>query len=104
MTDSSIILICLAVIGWFWWDSRGVAEHATRVAKQYCQSMHVSFLNDTVAWKKVRLKRNPKGRVTLERSYFFEFTSDGSLRYRGEVVMLGKRVKSVSLDPHRMAG
>lgn len=102
MSDSSIIMLVLAVIGWFWWDSRGAAEHATRVAKQYCQSMNVSFLNDTVSWQKVRLKRNLKGRMALERSYFFEFASDGQQRYRGEVVMLGKRVKSIQLDPHRI--
>jgi hypothetical protein len=64
--------------------------------------MQVSFLNDTVAWQKVRLKRNLQGRMALERSYFFEFASDGQQRYRGEVVMLGKRVQSIQLDPHRI--
>ena len=102
MTDSTVVMLILALITWFWWDSRGAAEHATRVARQYCESMNVSFLNDTVAWQKVRLKRNLKGRMTLERSYFFEFASDGQQRYRGEVVMLGKRVKSIQLDPHRI--
>lgn len=102
MSDSTIVLLIIAVIAWFWWDSRGVAEHATRVAKQYCDSMQVSFLNDTVAWQKVRLKRNLQGRMALERSYFFEFASDGQQRYRGEVVMLGKRVQSIQLDPHRI--
>ena len=103
MSDSTIVLILLMAIGWFWWDSRGVAEHATRVAKQYCESMNLSFLNDTVAWQKIRLKRNLKGRMAFERSYFFEFSSDGNQRYRGEVVMLGKRVKNIQLDPHRVA-
>ena len=102
MSDSTVVMLILALIAWFWWDSRGAAEHATRVARQYCESMNVSFLNDTVAGQKVRLKRNLTGRMTLERSYFFEFASDGQQRYRGEVVMLGKRVKSIQLDPHRI--
>lgn len=102
MSDSVIVMLILVVIGWFWWDSRGASEHATRVAKQHCESMNVSFLNGTVAWRKVRLKRNLKGRMALERSYFFEFASDGQQRYRGELVMLGKRVKSIQLDPHRI--
>lgn len=102
MSDSTVVMLILAMIAWFWWDSRGAAEHATRIARQYCESMNVSFLNDTVAWQKVRLKRNLKGRMMLERSYFFEFASDGQQRYRGEVVMLGKRVKSIQLDPHRI--
>ncbi|HAD31623.1 MAG TPA: DUF3301 domain-containing protein [Methylophaga sp.] len=101
MNDSTIVLLILAFIGWIWWDSRGVAEHASKVASQYCQSMGVSFLNDTVAWQKIRLKRGATGRVQLERTYFFEFASDMQQRYRGEIVMLGKRVKTIQLDPHR---
>lgn len=102
MNDSLIILLVLGVIGWIWWDSRGVAERATQVARQYCHSMQVNFLNDTVAWQKLRLKRNSQGRMQFERTYFFEFTSDMQQRYRGEVVMLGRQVKSMHLDPHRV--
>ncbi len=39
--------------------------------------------------------------MQLERTYFFEFASDMQQRYRGEIVMLGKRVKTIQLDPHR---
>ncbi|MCX4187634.1 DUF3301 domain-containing protein [Methylophaga sp. OBS4] len=103
MNESGIIIIILAAIGWLWWDSRGAAERATLSAKTYCSNAGVSFLNDTVAWKKIRLKRNRAGRVQLQRTYFFEFASDMQQRYRGEIVMLGKKVESVSLDAFRIS-
>jgi hypothetical protein len=103
MNESSIVLLILSLIGWLWWDSRGVAERATVAARAYCGNAGVSFLNDTVAWQKLRLKRNRSGRMQLQRTYFFEFASDMQQRYRGEIVMLGKKVESISLDAYRVS-
>ncbi|WP_297814032.1 DUF3301 domain-containing protein [uncultured Methylophaga sp.] len=103
MNDSTVVLLFLGLLGWLWWDSRGVAERATVAARNYCNNAGVSFLNDTVAWQKLRLKRNRSGRMQLQRTYFFEFASDMQERYRGEIKMLGKRVESISLDPFRIS-
>lgn len=103
MSESTIVLLLLGLIGWLWWDSRGVAERATVAARAYCGNAGVSFLNDTVAWQKIRLKRNRAGRMQLHRTYFFEFASDMQQRYRGEITMLGKKVESISLDPYRIS-
>lgn len=103
MNESTIVLLLLGLIGWLWWDSRGVAERATVAARAYCGNAGVSFLNDTVAWQKIRLKRNRAGRMQLHRTYFFEFASDMQQRYRGEITMLGKKVESISLDPYRVS-
>ncbi len=103
MNESTFLFLILAVIAWLWWDSRGVAERATVAARAYCGNAGVSFLNDTVAWQKIRFKRNRAGRMSLQRTYFFEFASDMQQRYRGEIKMLGKRVESISLDPFRIS-
>lgn len=103
MNESTVLLLILGLVGWLWWDSRGVAERATVAARAYCGNAGVSFLNDTVAWKKLRLKRNRAGRMQLQRTYFFEFASDMQQRYRGEIVMLGKKVESISLDAYRIS-
>ncbi|EMR13681.1 hypothetical protein MPL1_04065 [Methylophaga lonarensis MPL] len=102
MNDSTIVLIILAVVAWLWWDSRGVAELAIEIAKQRCHWAGVTFLNDTVAWKKVRLKRNRQGRMQIQRTYFFEFASDMQQRYRGEIVMLGKQLQSIDMEAYRV--
>jgi hypothetical protein len=41
--------------------------------------------------------------MQLQRTYFFEFASDMQQRYRGEIVMLGKKVESISLDAFRVS-
>ena len=87
---------------WFWWDSRGVAEKAIQAAKKNCEQVGLTFLNDTVGWKKIRLKRNRLGRVQIQRTYFFEFASDMSQRYKGEVTMLGQGVSKITLDVYRI--
>jgi hypothetical protein len=55
-----------------------------------------------VAWQRYRLVRNRDGRLKLQRTYFFEFASDMQQRYRGEIVMLGRLVQSITLDPYRV--
>lgn len=103
MNESTFLFLLLTIIAWLWWDSRGVAERATTAARAYCGNAGVSFLNDTVAWQKIRLKRNRAGHVSLQRTYFFEFASDMQQRYRGHIVMLGKKVESISLDAYRVS-
>lgn len=102
MIDNGLTLLLLLGLIWFWWNSRGVAERAITVARQSCEKTGLTFLNDTVAWKKIRLKRNRHGRMQIQRTYFFEFASDMAQRYKGEVVMLGNKVMDVSLDVHRI--
>jgi hypothetical protein len=38
----------------------------------------------------------------LRRRYRFEFTETGNSRRDGEVVMLGERVESVTMEPYQM--
>jgi adenylyl- and sulfurtransferase ThiI len=101
MDDGFAILILFAAV-WFWWDSRGVAERASQLARQRCEQLGLVFLNDTVAWKKIRLKRNRQGRMQLQRTYFFEFASDMRQRYEGEIVMLGQQLTQLDLEAYRV--
>jgi len=100
--DNGLTILLLCGLAWFWWDSRGAAEAAIQAAKNSCNRAGVSFLNDTVGWKKLRLKRNSQGRIQFQRTYFFEFASDMQQRYQGEVIMLGKYVTKVNLDAYRV--
>jgi hypothetical protein len=102
VSEDLILLFILGVIAWLWWDGRGVSERATTAARSYCVNAGVNFLNDTVSWQRYRLRRNRAGRVQIQRTYFFEFASDMQQRYRGEIVMLGQQVQSISLDAFRI--
>jgi hypothetical protein len=62
----------------------------------------VQFLDDTVALKKLWLRRAEDGRLQLCRIFFFEFTSDGAYRYHGRIVLSGKQVREVAMDAYRI--
>jgi hypothetical protein len=103
MIDNGLTILLLCGLAWFWWDSRGAAERAIKAAQQSCEQMNLVFLNDTVGWKKIRFMRNKRGRVQLQRTYFFEFASDMQQRYQGEVIMLGQYVSKINLDAYRVS-
>jgi len=100
--DDILTFILIVVLLWFWWDSRGSAEEATQIVRQHCDRMGVIFLNDTVAWRKIRFKRNRQGRVKLQRTYFFEFASDLQQQYQGEIIMLGQQLYKIDMDVYRI--
>ena len=74
-----------------------MAEIAIKAARRKCEQTELTFLNDTVGWKKLRLQRNRQGRLQLQRTYFFEFASDMAERYKGEIVMLGQQVTQIKM-------
>ncbi len=100
--DNGLTLLLILSLLWFWWDSRGIAEIAIQAARRNCEQAGLTFLNDTVGWQKITLKRNRMGRVQIQRTYFFEFASDMAERYKGEVIMLGKEVSKITLDVYRI--
>jgi len=97
-----LLLAALVATLWYWWDSTRCEELARRAGLDACQRASVQFLDDTVEKKRTWLRRDGRGRVQLCRLYFFEFTSDGSQRYAGRVVMLGHRPREVELDAYRI--
>ncbi len=46
---SLLLLLSLAVTGWFWFDSLRALEVARRAGKRICDEENVQFLDDTVA-------------------------------------------------------
>ena len=97
------LIIFLATIAWFWWDTMQSKELAKRAGKRVCDEAGVQFLDDTVESKKIWIRRNARGRLELCRIFFFEFATDGEYRYQGRVVVLGKQISDVSMDAYRIS-
>lgn len=60
------------------------------------------MLDGYVALNGIGLKRNKAGKISLRRSFLFEFSSTGNERYNGNVLMLGRKVESIYMDPYRI--
>lgn len=99
---SLMALLVLGALGWFWFHSIHILEIAREAGRKACDRDSVQFLDDTVAGTGLALARDSNGRRILRRSYRFEFTETGNSRREGEVIMLGDRVESVTMEPYQM--
>lgn len=93
-------LICLAV--WYWLKARELKDLALSHAARHCKELDLSILDQTVALQKLALRRDEKGSLRVYREYGFDFSSTGEDRYKGLVKMIGPRLLSVKLAPHRV--
>lgn len=96
------IIISIVVALLYWLDAAKAREIARWVGKEACRELGVGFLDDTVALDRIWLARNEKGERKLFRCYRFEFTSDGSQRYKGEIVICDKKLQHLELEPYRI--
>lgn len=83
-----------------WADSLRAREHAVAAGRAACVRYGLQFLDDTVAFARLRLARDGEGRVHLKRTYVFEFSDTGNNRRHGSLVLLGARVVDLQLEPY----
>ena len=95
-----LILLLLGMI--YWWDTSAAKDRARLAAKQQCELQDLQLLDDTVALKKTRLKRDSRGHISFLRQFTFEFSSDGEQRTQGELHLLGKKMTHLHLEVHRI--
>ena len=98
--ELAIIIILISSL-YYWLDSIRAKEEATKHAKAACNKVLIEFLDDTVLIKKVRLRRNTQGQLSIYREYEFEFSSTGEFRYKGRVRLLGKYLIDVEMEPYQ---
>jgi len=94
-----VALAAIAALAWWWHDSMRAREHALAVAGAACRRDRLQLLDDTVECIKLRPARTEGGRLTLRRTYRFEFSDNGDNRRAGSVVILGTTVESIYLEP-----
>jgi hypothetical protein len=97
-----LVLAVLIGLASFWWQAHAAKDLALEFTRRYCASVDVQLLDDALVLSGFWLKRDPAGKLCLRRSYSFEFTTTGEERYHGATVMLGRRLESVQLAPHRL--
>lgn len=95
----AFLLVLLAVIGWYWYDSMRAREQALGISRAACARDGLQLLDDTVACIKLRFVRNEDGRLQLKRTYRFEFSDTGLNRRDGSIVLHGTEVESLYMEP-----
>jgi hypothetical protein len=97
MSPEGLLLLFLAALAWFWWDSLQKREIALATARLACERAGVQFLDGTVALRKLRLRRDDMQRARWHREYAFEYSTQGDDRQPGWIWLLGERVVNVTL-------
>lgn len=101
LSDIALLLV-FAFAAYAWWRAYAVKEIALAQTRRYCQAFDVQLLDESVVLRGVWLKRD-NGSWRLRRSYWFEFTTTGEQRYNGVTMMIGARVETIQLEPHRIS-
>lgn len=99
--DVAIWGLAALALAW-WWRGHAIRERAFAATNRYCQEMGVQLLDETVVLKGLWPHRDSRGSMALRRTYAFEFTATGDDRYAGRAVMLGARMDTIQLAPHRI--
>jgi hypothetical protein len=97
---AAIVVIAAGVL--LWLDSLRARERAVRAGRSACERHDLQFLDDTVAFAKLRLARDEEGQLKIARTYTFEFSDTGNNRRHGAIVMLGGEMRDLQLEPYRM--
>ena len=92
-----LFIILMVAVASYWLNAMRSKEIAREAGKRACNTYDVTFLDDTVVIKKVRLRRNPRGQLSFYREYQFEFTSSGDNRCKAKLTMLGNRVLDTNM-------
>ena len=102
MWEAFVLLLLIVLATLLWADSLKARERAVRAGRSACERYQLQFLDDTVAFARVRLARDEDGQLRIKRTYTFEFSDTGNNRRRGAIVMLGGEVADMHLEPYRM--
>lgn len=97
MSPEGWLLAAFGGLGWFWWDSLQKRESAVRAARRVCELAGVQFLDESVALRRMTLRRDENQRARIYREFGFEYSSVGDDRQAGRVYLLGDRVLSADL-------
>ena len=101
MWEGAAILLIVAGI-FLWLDSLKARERAVSAGRSACERYQLQFLDETVAFTRLRLARDEEGRLKIARTYTFEFSDTGNNRRHGAIVMLGGEIQDLHLEPYRM--
>ena len=95
--DTLLLMVLLMAAVLAWRESLRGRERALLECRRICHSYSLQLLDDSVALRRMRLARSASGRRTLQRTYGFEFSRDGSGREQGTVTLLGNRLQTFHL-------
>ncbi|HZX81652.1 MAG TPA: DUF3301 domain-containing protein [Lysobacter sp.] len=93
MLTAIMLMIVAALAVAFWNAGRAAAERAGQLGRDACRAARVQWLDESVHVIGLRPRR-VDGRLGWERTFRFDYSTDGSDRHQGRLVLRGERLVS----------
>lgn len=103
MYDTLLPLLVILAAFYVWHNALRAREQARMLAQALCARASVQLLDQSVALRRVRLRRIPGEGLRLLRCYRFDVSTDGNDRRHGSLDMLEGEVTSYDLPVHEAA-
>ncbi|MCB1775001.1 MAG: DUF3301 domain-containing protein [Gammaproteobacteria bacterium] len=87
-------ILILAALAWLWLDAARAREFATALARRYCDTRDLQFLDDTVSLARMGVRWTSQG-LRIRRMFRFDFSLEGTGRRTGHVLMIGTRLETI---------
>ena len=85
-------LLALGMAAAMWHEGLRAREYALIAITRTCRELDVQLLDQTVAARKLTLKRGQRGWLQVHRTFEFDVSLNGADRHRGYAQMAGSRV------------
>jgi len=99
----NILLIAIILLAWLWFDSISARDAAIAKGHDLTNRTHLQLLDESVACVRLRLGRNAKGHVQIQRTYEFDVSANGGDRMHCHLVLLGRDLQSWYIPPYLQA-
>lgn len=94
-----VVMLLGAIAAAFWNSGRAAAERARVLGADACRAAGVQWLDDSVHATGLRPCRLDSGRLGWERTFRFDYSSDGVDRRQGRIVLRGDRLVAFAGPP-----
>lgn len=96
MTSTLILLILLFALAMLWLDGARARELAIGISKAACKQQGLQLLDDTVFLERIGLRWTTGG-LRFRRMFRFEYSTEGTLRQNGYVILIGPQLELIHL-------
>ncbi len=93
-----LLLITILLAAWLWRAAMQAKEFATRAAENTCEKHNLQFLDETVALKSIKFKRDETGSPCFLRHYQFEYYDGEYARKTSSIDLLGNSIVNIELN------
>ena len=87
----------------YFWRAGEFKNRALKLAGDACRQYNLQLLDQTVVIRGYWPTRRISGNWAMRRSYEFEFTSTGSERYRGRLVLVGMELADIEFQAYHLS-